>query len=145
MGKFKFQFDSIVRVKEIFEKNIMKDISVLEKEIYAANKKIDDLKRNIKSLENEIGAGKISALNYKSSKNYIHQLEVQMESFVKLIIELKAKREKKFEELRERKKEIQILETLKENKKQEYIVDSNREELKQLNEIAISNFVRKEN
>jgi len=96
-------------------------------------------------LENEIGAGKISALNYKSSKAYIRQLDGQMESFVNIIIDLKSKREKKFEELRERKKEIQILETLKENKKQEYMIDANREELKQLNEIAISNFVRKEN
>lgn len=145
MEKFKFQFDSIVRVKEIFEKNIMKDISVIEKEIYTTNKKIDELKRNIKSLENEIGAGKISALNYKSSKIYIRQLDGQMESFIKILIDLKSKKEKKFEELRERKKEIQILETLKENKKQEYMIESNREELKQVNEIAISNFVRKEN
>ncbi|MCK9281809.1 MAG: flagellar export protein FliJ [Melioribacteraceae bacterium] len=145
MGKFKFQFDSIVRVKEIFEKNIMKDISIIEKEIYSVDSKIEILKRNIKSLENEIGMGKISALNYRSSKIYIKQLEGQIDSFVKVIIDLKSKKEKKFVELREKKKEIQILETLKENKKQEFMVESNREELMQLNDIAITNFVRKEN
>ncbi|MFA7288889.1 MAG: flagellar export protein FliJ [Melioribacteraceae bacterium] len=145
MGKFKFKFDPIVRVKEIFEKNIMKDISIIEKEIYTVDRKIEDLKRNIKSLENEIGTGKISAINYKSSKLYVKQLEGQIDSFVKIIVDLKSKREIKFVELREKKKEIQILETLKENKKQEFMIDANREELKQLNEIAITNFVRKEN
>lgn len=144
MSKFVYRYDTVLRIKEVFEKKILKEISDIEKTIEkleADKKKLITKKEN---LAQKITEGKIKVIDYKSAKSLCRTLEKEIVSIEKKIYEWQLKRKNKLDELIERKKEIQILETLKEKQYEEYLIDSNREELKQLNEIAINNFNRKE-
>lgn len=144
MSKFVYRYDTVLRIKEVFEKKILKEISDIEKTIEkleADKKKLITKKEN---LAQKITEGKIKVIDYKSAKSLCKTLEKEIVSIEKKIYEWQLKRKSKLDELIERKKEIQILETLKEKQYEDYLIDSNREELKQLNEIAINNFNRKE-
>lgn len=140
MQKFKFKYDTVIRVKEILEKKVLKEISLLD----AAIEKLNDHKKSLEEKRKQLGVNahgaKIKVLEYKSIKTLMNSLEKEISTVDKKINDLKIKKEEKQKELYARKKEVKILETLKENQYQEFLSNSNREELKQLNEIAISNF-----
>lgn len=140
MQRFRFKYDTVIRVKEILEKKVLKEISLLETAIEKLHDHKKSLEEKRKQLDINAHCVKIKALEYKSIKTLMNSLEKEISSIEKKIGDLKLKREEKKQELYARKKEVKILETLKENQYQEFISDSNREELKQLNEIAISNF-----
>ena len=140
MQKFKFKYDAVIRVKEILEKKVLKEISLLD----TAIEKLNDRKKSLEEKRKQLGVNahgvKIKVLEYKSIKTLITSLEKEISAIEKKIEDLKLKKEEKKQELYARKKEVKILETLKENQYQEFLSNSNREELKQLNEIAINNF-----
>ncbi|MBI1938184.1 MAG: flagellar FliJ family protein [Ignavibacteriales bacterium] len=140
MQKFKFKYDAVIRVKEILEKKVLKEISLLD----TAIEKLNDHKKSLEEKRKQLGVNahgvKIKVLEYKSIKTLITSLEKEIFAIEKKIEDLKLKKEEKKQELYARKKEVKILETLKENQYQEFLSNSNREELKQLNEIAINNF-----
>lgn len=142
MSKFVYKFDTIIRVKEILEKKILKEIADIEKEIekLEKNKNLIIMKR--KKLADSISSGIIKANDYKSAKSLYRTMGKEIISIEKKIEDWQNKKKLKMEELKERKKEKHIFETLKEKQYEEFIIESNREELKQFNEIAINNFNR---
>lgn len=144
MAKFIYKFDSIIRIKEVLEKKVLKEISLLEKEIEYTNMKITALIEHKSELHNKINAGLIKAYEYKSGKAHFKSIEREIYNLEKKSGELKQRKQNKLNELIQRKKEKKIFETLKEKKLEEFNIDYNRAEMKDLNEIAISNFVRKE-
>ncbi len=144
MQKFEFKYDTILKIKEIFEKKILKEISDLEKEIDKLNNykhKISDKK---KKLAQKITQGKIKIIDYKSAKSLCKTLEKEISNIQKKIDELILLRRRKFDELLEKKKEKKIFETLKDRQYEEYLIETNRKDIKHLNEIAINNYNRKE-
>ncbi|MEW6193524.1 MAG: flagellar export protein FliJ [Bacteroidota bacterium] len=144
MKKFVFEFDSVIRIKEVFEKKVMKEISLIDKEIEQSVQKQKSLNEKKSELHKNINSGNIKVYEYRSAKSHIRILEKEVINYEKKIEELKSRKEQKRLELVQKKKELKIFETLKENKKEEFLFDYNREELKQLNELAINNFIRKE-
>ncbi len=144
MKKFVFEFDSVIRIKEVLEKKVMKEISLIDKEIVQSVQKQKSLVEKKSELHRNINSGSIKVYEYRSAKSHIKILEKEVINYEKKIEELKNRKEQKRIELVQKKKELKIFETLKENKKEEFLFDYNREELKQLNELAINNFIRKE-
>ncbi|MEG8945597.1 flagellar export protein FliJ [Rosettibacter firmus] len=144
MSKFIYRYDTVLRIKEVFEKKILKEISDIEKTIEKLEIDKKKLITKKEDLAQKITEGKIKVVDYKSAKSLCKTLEKEIAGVEKKIYEWQLKRKSKLDELIERKKEIQILEALKEKQYEEFLINSNREELKQLNEIAINNFNRKE-
>ncbi|MDQ7817307.1 MAG: flagellar FliJ family protein [Melioribacteraceae bacterium] len=143
MSKFIFKFDSIIRVKEVLEKKVLKEISLIEKEIENAHFKKNSLINKKRALFDSITSGHIKVFEFKSAKIHIKSIEKDIHNIEKKIKELENRKEQKKGELIQRKKELKIFETLKENKLEEFIFENSKEDLKIMNEIAINNFVRK--
>lgn len=144
MAKFNFKFDNIIRIKEVLEKKIMKELSLIDREIENSNVKKKLLFDKKKELYENITSGQIKVYEFKSGRMHIRLVERDIHNIEKKIKELEQRREQKQLELIQKKKELKIFETLKENKQEEFFFENNREELKQMNEIGISNFIRKD-
>ncbi|HOI28427.1 MAG TPA: flagellar FliJ family protein [Melioribacteraceae bacterium] len=143
MSKFIFKFDQIIRIKVVLEKKILKEISLIDREIEnSINKKKSFIDKK-KNLYETITSGQIRIYEFKSASAHIKTIEKEISNIDKKIMELEHRKEQKQSELIQKKKELKTFETLKENKMEEFLFDSSREELKQMNEIAISNFIRK--
>ncbi len=122
----------------------MKEISLIDREIENSEAKKKALLDKKSELFETITSGQIKVYEFKSARMHIRNLEKDVHNIEKKILELKQRREQKHTELIQKKKELKIFETLKENKQEEFFFENNREELKQMDEIAISNFIRKE-
>lgn len=142
MAKFKFKFESVSRIKEVFEKKIQKEIYVIEKEISDLKNQQFMIESERKELMKEMGMKSHNAHEYKNLKNYDLNLKVRIEAIEKIIEQANEKKKKKMDELIEKKKEIKTLEILKEHQQEQFLIESNRAELKDINEIAINNFGR---
>lgn len=143
MSKFIFKFDQIIRIKEVLEKKILKEISLIDREIKNSINRKNSLIDKKKNLYESITSGQIRIYEFKSASAHIKTIENDISNIDKKIMELEHRKAQKQSELIQKKKELKTFETLKENKMEEFLFDSNREELKQMNEIAISNFIRK--
>lgn len=140
MAKYKFKFESILRVKEVLEKKIKEEISRIYSEIEifkAEQKKIVAEKSKVEE-KLAIQTSKVS--EYKSMKMYLEHLNDEYKVYQHKIDECLVLLGKKQTELIEKKKEIKGFEILKENDFQNFQIEERRSELKVLNEIAIRNF-----
>lgn len=140
MAKYKFKFESIVKVKEMLEKKIQVEISGI-------NKEIDDLRFDMKNLLDEnkrvslqMSEKSIRVSDFQSIKMYSSQLLKQIEILERKIEECRKRKEEKQKELIERKKEIKAFEIMKESDYENFLVEERKTELKALNEVAIRNF-----
>ncbi len=140
MAKYKFKFESIVKVKEMLEKKIQVEISGI-------NKEIDDLRFDMKNLLDEykrvslqMSEKSIRVSDFQSIKMYSSQLLKQIEILERKIEECQKRKEEKQKELIERKKEIKAFEIMKESDYENFLVEERKTELKALNEVAIRNF-----
>ncbi|MGK9477053.1 flagellar export protein FliJ [Melioribacter sp. OK-6-Me] len=143
MAVFKYKFEAILRIKNILEKKVLKEIASIELEINRAEDYKKNLIQKLKNLNESILKGKIKALEYQSLKAHCKQIEKDIENTERSIFDLNNKKKLKYEELKERTKERRIIEKLKEKKFEEFMMETNRKELKYLDEIAIYNFNRK--
>jgi flagellar FliJ protein len=144
VAKFNFKFDHIIRIKKVLEKKILKEIFLIDREIENSKTKQNALLNKKRELFDTITSGQIKIYEVKCARMYIRNLEKDLHNLQKKILELEHRKEKKQFELIQKKKELRTFETLKENKLEEFFFENNREELKQMNEMAISNFIRKE-
>lgn len=140
MAKYKFKFESIMKVKVILEKKIQEEISRI-------NKEIDDLRFEMKHLANEkkrvslqMTEKSIKVADFQSMKMYNAHLQQQVEILERKIESSLRRREERQKELVEKKKEIKALEIIKENDYQNFLLDERNSELKALNEVALRNY-----
>ncbi|KAF0151642.1 MAG: flagellar export protein FliJ [Ignavibacteria bacterium] len=140
MAKFKFKYESIMKVKLMYEKKIQEEISRI-------NKDIDDLLFEAKHLRNEskrvslqMTEKSIKAADFHSTKMYCTHLQHQIDLLERKIESCLKRKEEKQKELVERKKEIKSLEIIKENDYQNFLIEERSSELKSLNEVALRNF-----
>lgn len=140
MAKYKFRFQSILSVKEIMEKKIQEEISVINMEIEDWKKKLFVLNEEKEKIIKKVSEGSAKVSEYQSMKMYVLQIENQIDHTNKEIANCIKRREQKQKELVEKKKEIKSFETLKENDYQNYLTEERKNELKMLNEVALRNF-----
>ncbi|HPN36888.1 MAG TPA: flagellar FliJ family protein [Melioribacteraceae bacterium] len=137
MAKFNYKFDTIKKVKQIVEKKVQKEVSVIELEI-------EKRKLEIKELEDE----KFKTINEFKIKKSLKVSEIQfVNNFEKLIDEkiaaikneilgLEKSKQKKMEELTQKSKETKMFEKLEEKHLQQFIVEQNRLEQIEIDDIA---------
>ncbi len=139
MSNFKFKFQLVKRVKEIFEQKVEEEISRLNKQIAEFKvhlKKVIDERRQ---LAEAMIKQPSRVADYQSMRFYGIQLEKEILFIQKKIDAVSKKREEKQKELLEKKKEVKAFEILKEHAYETFLIDDRRNELKILNEIAIRN------
>ena len=140
MAKFNYRFTALLNAKEILEKKIKEEISII-------NKEIDNLKRQLKiiveerlKIQREMIEQPLKVSEFRSAKMYDSHLEKQTLSIKRKIEMLKMNKEQKQIELVEKKKEVRSFEILKENQLEDFLLEERKQELKDLNEIAIRNY-----
>jgi flagellar protein FliJ len=140
MAKYKFRFQSILSVKEMLEKKIQEEISVINQEMEQLKKQLLMVNEEKNRVDKKMSEGTSKVSDYQSMKMYESHLEHQIELTEKEIESCLKRREQKQKELIEKKKEIKAFETLKENDYQNYLIEERKSELKVLNEVALRNY-----
>ncbi|MHB8905395.1 MAG: flagellar export protein FliJ [Melioribacteraceae bacterium] len=140
MAKFNYRFTALLNAKEILEKKIKEEISII-------NKEIDNLKWQLKiiaeerlKIQREMIEQPLKVSEFRSAKMYDSHLEKQTLTIKRKIEMLKMNKEQKQIELVEKKKEVRSFEILKENQLEAFLLEERKQELKDLNEIAIRNY-----
>ncbi|MDF1611261.1 MAG: flagellar export protein FliJ [Stygiobacter sp.] len=140
MAKYKFKFESILRIKEVLEKKTKEEISIINLEIENLKKQKEFLIQERNKVLSKMTEQMLKVSDYQSIKMYDNHLEQELIHIEKKIVEAYKTLEKKQKELIEKKKEVKSFEILKENDKENFLIEEKRRELKTLNEIAIRNF-----
>ncbi|MFZ5947252.1 MAG: flagellar export protein FliJ [Stygiobacter sp.] len=140
MAKYKFKFESILRIKEVLEKKIKEEISKINLEIKNLQEQKEFLIQERNKVLSKMTEQMLKVSDYQSIKMYDNHLEQELINIKKKIVEAYKTLEKKQNELIEKKKEVKSFEILKENDKENFLIEEKRRELKTLNEIAIRNF-----
>jgi len=140
MAKFNYRFASLLNAKEIFEKKIKEDISLINREISNLKAKLEIVAEERKKTQREMTERSLKVSEFQSAKMYDALLEKQIQMIEKKIEQLKMKKEEKQLELIEKKKEVRAFEILRENQLEDFTIDERRKELIELNEIAIRNY-----
>ncbi len=144
MGKFDFRFQSVLNVKEILQKKIEEEISLIAKEKKDLRHQLALLLEERKKVLQKITGHTMKASEYQSVKMYDSHLEKEMLSIEKKIENCEKRKQQKLKELVERKKEKKAFEIIKENDRENFMIEDGHKELKGLNEIAIRNYREKQ-
>jgi len=140
MSKFNYRFASILNAKEIFEKKIKEDISLINREISSLKSQLEIIFEERIKTRREMIERSQRVSEFQSAKMYDSLLDKQIQLIERKIDQQRAKKEEKQIELIEKKKEVKAFEILKENQFESFTIDERRQELKELNEIAIRNY-----
>ncbi len=140
MSKFNYRFTTLLNAKEILEKKIKEEISII-------NREIENLKRQLKIIfeerlktQSEMIEKPLKVSEFRSAKMYDSLLEKQTLFIERKIEMLKMNKGQKQIELVEKKKEVKSFEILRENQLETFLLEERKQELKDLNEIAIRNY-----
>jgi flagellar FliJ protein len=137
MKKFKYKFESILRVKENFKKQAMKEVALIGKQIEENIAKKESLIKELNEckLSSNKTSMKISELQFIESHIYFLTKKIQFvdSEMYRLKLQLKMKQN----ELLEKTKESKIFQKMKEAKYISYKSEENQEENKMLDELAI--------
>lgn len=142
MSKFNYRFASILNAKEILEKKIKEDISLINREISSLKSHLEIVLEERIKTQREMIERSLRVSEFQSAKMYDSLLDKQIHLIERKIEQLRAKKEEKQIELIEKKKEVKAFEILKENQFESFTIDERRQELKDLNDIAIRNYSR---
>jgi len=137
--QFVYKFDTIKKIKEIFEKRVQKEVASIQLEIDKARDEYDGvLKKRMQ--ENKRHVKIISASDLKFHKHYLASLNEEMNRIRKIIDELITKKEVKMQELLQKSKEHKIFNTLEEIHLEEFKRDQDKIEMINIDEIAMSRY-----
>lgn len=143
MPKFKYKYETIKRVKKIFEKKTQKELLEIVVEINKKNVELKELENIRQNAKNELSKKNVTkVIELRFNEDYDKYLIEKMEYVNKEIKELEIKKMKKMKELAEKSKEHKIFETLKEKHFEDFILDENKKEQKESDENATINYLR---
>jgi len=140
MAKFNYRFSSLLTVKEIMEKKIKEEISIINREIIDLMSERDTVFEERIKTQREMLERNLKVSEFQSAKMYDSLLERQIFLIERKIEECEKKKKEKQIELIEKKKEVKAFEVIRENQLENFLIDERREELKEMNEIAIRNY-----
>ncbi len=137
MKKFNYKFESILRVKENFKKQVMKEVAIIGKRIEENIEKKEILIKELNEckLNRNKSSMKISELQFLESHVYFLSKKIQFldHEMERLKLQMKMKQN----ELLEKTKESKIFQKMKEAKYIAHRMEENQEENKMLDELAI--------
>lgn len=140
MSNFKFKFESVKKVKEVFEKKAQKDLAQIDLFITKHQEIRQKLVDEINDLRNSAFKKKMNIAELQFIGGYDTVLKQQIEMQTEVITQLEKKRSKKIEEVAAKTKEKKILNQLEETHREKFHRDNNSAELKFFDEIAVQNF-----
>ncbi|MCW8848521.1 MAG: flagellar export protein FliJ [Melioribacteraceae bacterium] len=143
MAKFQYKFKTIKDIKERLEKKTQKELAIIDLEIKNKNEEIVELTKqlqecNRKKLESK--SNKIKDLHFY--EKYQRFLIEQIELVQKYILARKKDRAKKMLELIKKTQETKTFEKLEEKHLTEFLKVQDKLEQKEMDEIAVNEFVR---
>lgn len=138
--KFKFKLDGLLKVREFNEKKlkielgeILKEILVVDEQIAAANKAIDETYKAQEDFMKDPAAGQmIQFFPY-----FIQGKKEDIKNKENLKWALQKKYEKKTQELASARGEVKVLENFKDKKKEEWRKDKEKKEQEAIEEILM--------
>jgi flagellar export protein FliJ len=143
MQKYKFQFESIRKIKEALEKKAQKEVAIIELEIEKLKNEYNELKEEKENYRKGSKTNyKVAELQFRSDYNDL--MDKKLETIQQHIEELNIKKDEKMQDLIQKSKEHKIFNTLDDNFKEKYMLEQNKLESGEIDEIAISKFIRKD-
>lgn len=140
--KFKFKLDSFLTIKKF---NVTKAENALNEVLkikYEKEQEIVNIKFEIEGMNND--KGRLGIIDLQSRFHRKVFLEERVEQVKNEILKIEEIEQVRRAELAEKMKEQKIIEKLKEKKLEEYKLEMNKEEGLNLDEISITEFVKKE-
>lgn len=145
MPKFIYKFESIKKIKETFEKQVQKEISLIDNDILRCTGRLNDILTEIQKTRDSVSCGKnikASELHFLNNVEYL--LELDVKKIQTEIEKLEKLRTTKMNELIEKSKEHKIFETLEGKYQEDFISELNQIEQKNLDEMAVTKYIREE-
>ncbi len=141
MSKFKFNLESVKKVKENLESKVKREIAQVNSRI---NEKISEREKLIQELDSlrNFKLQRISSSQMQFLQNYKITLISKIKDIEKEILLLEKEKENKIKQLQIYSKEKKIIEQYEELKKAEFEKEENKIEMKMFDELAIQNFMR---
>ncbi|MFZ1081931.1 MAG: flagellar FliJ family protein [Candidatus Kryptoniota bacterium] len=136
MAKFNFRLQSVIRVKEIQEKKVQRELAQLKRRILheqAQLENLEDERERVASTspligDRESGDGKIRAADIVVHENYLRKISDEIHFENTKIENLTEFETKKIDEVLDVKKDKETIERLKEKRLEEFRRESDRKE-----------------
>lgn len=142
MKKFKYKFDSILKVKENFKKQAMKEVAKVGKAIEERQIQKKEFIRELTNCKSDFKKTSMKASELQFSESHFFFLTKKIELVDRDIEKLNMLLKMRQRELLEKTQESKIFHRLKESKLLNYKREANKEELKMLDELAIQKMSR---
>lgn len=141
MGKFIYKFEPIKKVKETQEKEIQKEISILDLSIRKLEDELKEIKEKLcKSREETNCRHKMTISEIQFTKKFEQILEIDSIKVINEIAKLNQKKNGKLMELIKKVKEHRIFEKLEDIHKEAFDKENNKLEQIALDEMAINKY-----
>jgi flagellar export protein FliJ len=137
MGKFRFKFENIARIKETLKKKIQRDIGLIDIKISKFQRDIGTLKENFEKEKKYYFEKHAKVNEIQSLERHEIFIKKKIISFENEIKKLKSLRMKKIDELVSLSKDEKMLETLKENYLEKFREEERKTEGKLFDELAL--------
>ena len=129
MAKFKFRLQSLIKVKEIQEKKVERELATIKNNILKEQARLDDLKHEHERLVSASPVeGKVRAADIALRQDYIQKISSQIHFENTRIVLLTQSENKKIDEVMEVKKDKEAIERLREKRFEEYKKDVEKKE-----------------
>ena len=129
MAKSKFRLQSLIKVKEIQEKKVERELATIKNNILKEQARLDDLKHEHERLVSASPVeGKVRAADIALRQDYIQKISSQIHFENTRIVLLTQSENKKIDEVMEVKKDKEAIERLREKRFEEYKKDIEKKE-----------------
>ncbi len=129
MAKFKFRLQSVIKVKEIQEKKVERELAMIKKKILQEQARLDDLRIERERLVSASPSqGKFKAADMALHQDYIRKISDEIHFENTRIAVLTDVETKKIDEVLDVKKDKEAIEHLKEKQFEEYKRDQDKKE-----------------
>jgi len=137
MGKFKFKFENIVRIKEAIKKKTQRDIGLIDKKILKIHLNIEETKEELQKEKQFQFNKQIRVKDLQAIERHELYIKKKLKSFENEIEKLKKIRELKVEELTLILKDEKMFELLRAKHFEKYTFEEYKTETRAFDEMAI--------
>jgi len=145
---FKYNLQTVLKVREIFEKQEQEKYVRAQKELEKEQEREKTLKDQKSTHENELASRLIGEMtnftSVMSRHEHLKKIKIDVDKQVEVREETELKKEEQQKRLVQAVKDRKILEKDKDNKQKEWKKIMNREEIKFLSDIANTTFARRQ-
>ena len=142
MAKFKYKFESVRNVKEIFQKKIQKEVAEIEMQIDEYNQYYLSLINDLESIKKNFIKRHMTVAELKFQENYEMSIQRKLHVLKKHINELEEQKNQKLKVLAQKTKEKKIFDELEVNYLEAYNIEQSRIESIRTDEMANQRFIR---